>query len=78
MSNFAVHAIVLSQDLGLSIANRFWASKRSQEHTQRFQECVSELEDKCKDRDVELTADVLSVLWRARLWLKLTHHNWLE
>lgn len=77
-SNVTVHATVLTQDLSLSISNHLLASKGSKAHTQRFQKCISELEEKCQDRDVELAADVLPVLWRARLWLKFTHDNGLE
>ena len=71
--NVTVHATVLLQDPNLSIRNHFRASKGSEAQTQRFQDCIRELEGKCQDRDVELAADVLPVLWRARLWLKLTH-----
>ena len=75
--NVTVHAVVLLQDYSIPISNHFWTIKRSEEHTQRLQQCVNKLEDDCQDRDVELAADVLSVLWRARLWLKLTHDNGL-
>lgn len=68
-----VHATVLLQDPDLSISNHFLALKGSEVQTQRFQNCIRELEEKCQDRDVELAADVSPVLWRARLWLKLTH-----
>ena len=71
--NVTVHATVLLQDSNLSISNHFLASKGSEAQTQRFQDCIRELEEKCQDRDAELAADVLPVLWRARLWLKLTH-----
>ena len=74
-SNVNVHAIVLLQDISKPIGDHFGASKRSQDHAQRLQICVKELEEICQDRDVELAADVLSILWRARLWLKLTHDN---
>ncbi|CAD6577398.1 MAG: hypothetical protein ASARMPRED_008264 [Alectoria sarmentosa] len=70
-----VHAVVPSQDLSLPIGDHFRTSKRSEVYTQRLQQCVKELEEKCQDRDVELAADVLSILWRARLWLKLTHDD---
>ena len=72
-----VHAIVPSQDLSLPIGNHFRTSKRSEVYTQRLQQGVKELEEKCQDRDVELAADVISILWRARLWLKLTHDDGL-
>ncbi len=73
----SLHAMVLLQDSRRPIGNHFWALKKSEEHTQRLQQFVKELEDECQDRDVELAADVLSVLWRARLWLKLTHDSGL-
>lgn len=70
--NVIVHATVLLEDPNLSISNHFLASKGSEAQTQRFQISIRELEEKCQDRDVELAADVFPVLWRARLWLKLT------
>ena len=77
-SNVTVHAVVLSQDFGSSIGAHFRVSKESEEFAQCLRQCVEELKEKCQDRDVELAADVLSVLWRARLWLKLTHDNWFQ
>lgn len=77
-SNVTVHATVLSQHLNLSISNHFLASKGSEAHTQVFQNCIRELEEQCRDRDVELAADVLPILWRARLWLELTDENGLK
>ena len=74
-SNVTVHAVVLLQDPCLPISNRFWAARKSEQHTQSLQQYVRELDEKCQDRDVEQAADVLSVLWRARLWLTLTHDN---
>ena len=68
-----VHATRLLQDSSLPIGQHFETSTRSEKHAQFLQQCVQELEEKCKDRDTELAADVLSVLWRVRLWLKLTH-----
>ena len=68
-----LHSIRLSQDSSLPIGQHFEAPTRSEEHARFLQQCVQELEEKCKDRDTELAADVLSVLWRVRLWLKLTH-----
>lgn len=76
--NVTVHATVLSQNPSPSISDHFQASKGSGAHIQRFQTCIRELEEKCRDRDVELAADVLPVLWRARMWLKLAHENGLE
>ena len=75
--NMNVHAVVLLQGFAPQIDSHFWSAKVSEDRTQRLQQCVRELEGKCQDRDAELAADVLSVLWRARLWLKLTHDNGL-
>ena len=71
--SLTLHTIRLLQDSSLPIGQHFEAPPRSEEHAQFIQQCVQELEEKCKDRDTELAADVLSVLWRVRLWLKLTH-----
>ena len=73
--NMTVHAILPLQEFGVPRGNHFWTSKGSEDHAQSLQQCVRELEEKCGDRDTELAADVLPVLWRARLWLKLTHDN---
>ena len=72
-SSLTVHTTRLLQDSSLPIGQHFETSTRSEKHAQYFQQCVQELEEKCKDRDAELADDVLSVLWRVRLWLKLTH-----
>ena len=77
-SNVAVHAVVLLQEFNVQISDHFGISKRSEEYAQCLQECVRELEEKCRDRDTELATAVLSVLWRARLWLKLTHDSGLQ
>ena len=76
--SLTVHATRLLQDSSLPIAQHFKTSTRSEKHAQFLQQCVQELEEKCKDRDAELATDVLSVLWRVRLWLKLTHDNGLQ
>ena len=77
-SNVSVHAVVLSQDFSPPIGAHLWASKESEKYAQCLSQYIKELEEKCQDRDVELATDVLSVLWRARLWLKLTHDNGLS
>lgn len=77
-SSLAVHAMVLLHDSNLPIGEHFGKMKGSEKNAGRLQQCVRELEEKCQDRDVELAADVLSVLWRARLWLKVTHENGLR
>lgn len=73
--NMTVHTVVLLRHSSLQIGNHFRTSKISEQHSKRLEQCVRELEKKCQDRDVELASDVLSVLWRARLWLKLTRDN---
>lgn len=77
-SNVTVHGVVLLHEFNLPISDHFGISKKSEEHAQCLQECVRELEEKCQDRDIELASDVLSVLWRVRLWLKLTHDSGLQ
>ena len=72
-SSLTVHTTRLLEESNLPIGQHFETSIRSEKHAQFLQQCVQELEEKCKDRDAELAADVLSVLWRVRLWLKLTH-----
>ena len=77
-SNLTVHGVVHLQEFNLPISDHFGTSKRSEEYAQCLQERVRELEEKCQDRDIELATDVLSVLWRVRLWLKLTHDSGLR
>ena len=77
-SSLAVHAMVLLHDSSPPIGDHFGIIKGSEKYARRLQQCVRELEEKCQDRDTELAADVLSVLWRARLWLKVTHENELR
>ena len=77
-SNVTVHAVVVSQDSSPPIGAHFRASRESREYAQYFHQCVKELQEKCQDRDVELAAEVLPVLWRARLWLELTHGDGLS
>ena len=74
-SSHTVHTVLLLQDSSLSIGDHFGASKGPEEYARNLQQYIRELEEKCQDRDVELAADVLSVLWRARLWLTLTYDN---
>ena len=75
IANVDVHAVTLLQNPRSPTGHHFMTSKNSEEHTERLKKCVRELEEKCQDRDVELAADVLAVLWRARVWLKLTHDD---
>ena len=77
-SNLTVHGVVHLQEFNLPISDHLRKSKKCEEYAQCLKECVRELEKKCQDWDIELATDVLSVLWRVRLWLKPTHDSGLR
>ena len=64
-----VHAAFFAQE-GEPLCSRFATAALSGKYEHRLQECVDQLERAAKDWDTELPADVLPVLWRARVWLK--------
>ena len=78
LSGLALHTTRVLQDSSLPIGSHFGTTERSEEYAQPLRKCIRELEEECKDRDAELAVDVLCVLWRVRLWLKLTHDNGLQ
>lgn len=66
-----IHAVLLGPDAENRARLRFPDAKFSESGKDCLQRCVSSLVQEAQDRDTELTPDVLSMLWRARIWLRL-------
>ncbi|MCJ1449682.1 hypothetical protein MMC28_000010 [Mycoblastus sanguinarius] len=74
-TDVSVHAVLLGEDSESRLHCRFPAVKASTIHAGRLQQSVRQLEEDGRDRDTQLTPDLLPVLWRARVWLKITHED---
>lgn len=70
-SELKVHAVLIGPDAETRIRLRFPDSTVSEVHSGALENCVRGLEEEVRDRDTELTEDVLLALWRARIWLRL-------
>ena len=66
-----VHAVMVGPDAELRMYRRFPGTMASVEHSQTLDDCVRRLAEEGRDRDTELSADVVPALWRARIWLRL-------
>ncbi len=66
-----VHAVLIGPDAETRTSLRFPDSTVSEVHSRALENCVRCLEEEVRDRDTELTDDVLLALWRARIWLRL-------
>ena len=62
-----VHAVFLVSPSGLITSDHFCTTERSDEHAASFRRFVDKLAKKSRERDPQLPADVLSILWRARM-----------
>ena len=65
-----VHAVLIGPDAETRTRLRFPHSTVSELHSRALENCVRCLEEDVRDRDTELTDDVLLALWRARIWLR--------
>ena len=65
-----VHAVLIGPDAETRTRLRFPNSTVSVMHSPALENCVRRLEEEVRDRDTELTPDVLLALWRARIWLR--------
>jgi AraC family transcriptional regulator of adaptative response/methylated-DNA-[protein]-cysteine methyltransferase len=74
LTEASVHAVLLGLDSEDRMRLRFPHAEYSVDYENCLQVCVQELEKEGRDRDTELTADVLSMLWKARIWLKLSQY----
>ncbi|KAL8822900.1 MAG: hypothetical protein Q9191_006371 [Dirinaria sp. TL-2023a] len=66
----SLHSVYFAEEAGEQGCQRFPTALFSDHYAARLQQCVNELEKESRDRDTELTADVLPTLWRVRIWLK--------
>jgi AraC family transcriptional regulator of adaptative response/methylated-DNA-[protein]-cysteine methyltransferase len=66
-----VHAVLLGEDAEARACVRFPTAAASHQHFDCVAGHIEELEEGGKDRDTELPAEHLIVLWRARVWLRL-------
>ena len=71
----AVHAILVGEDSEDQLQTRFQLLEIKERSVAEFRQVFVKLEEKTKDRDAELPADLLPMLWRARAWLKLAREN---
>lgn len=69
-----VHAVLLGEDAEARAFIRFPAAAASSHHADHVAKIIEGLEERCRDRDTEITAEILPVLWRARVWLRLVQH----
>ena len=69
-ADIKLHTVFFVQEDGKQECQCFPTAQLSHHYEARLQKCVDELEKEGRDRDTELTADVLPTLWRARVWLR--------
>ena len=69
-----VHAVLLGPDAETRASLRFPRAKEAIAYHDHLDQCLREIAEEARDRDTELTADVLPTLWRARVWLRLMQH----
>ncbi len=69
-----VHAVLLGEDAEARACVRFPIAVASSHHAEHIAKIIEGLEERCRDRDTEITAEILPVLWRARIWLRLVQH----
>lgn len=69
-----VHTVLLGIDAEARVCVRFPATTASSRYAVYFMKCVHEVKQESQDRDTELTAEVLVMLWRVRMWLSVVQH----
>ena len=70
-----IHSVLLGDDAGGQLEVNFRRSTRSIVHEAALRQCIQHLKEQSKDRDVELPRDLMPIVWRARIWLKLVHDD---
>ena len=65
-----VHAVFLTERASQQESMPFPKAQASPEYDSALQECVNELQKECGDRDTEITAHELPLIWRVRVWLR--------
>lgn len=71
----AVHSVLLGNGAEDGLKARFTRSTMEDEKTILLRHSVELLEQASQDRDTEIPPDLLTILWRSRIWLKLTRDN---
>ena len=71
----AVHSLLLGDGAEAGLKARFARLTVGNEKAILLRQCVESLEQASQDRDTEMPLDLLPVLWRSRIWLKLTRNN---
>lgn len=68
--NANVHTVAFGQDGRETPRQHFPTARLSSQHGSRLQRCIDNSQQESSDRDTELPADVLPVLWRVRMLLR--------
>ncbi|MDI1490095.1 MAG: hypothetical protein OHK93_001295 [Ramalina farinacea] len=71
----AVHSVTLGDGAEDGLKARFAHLTVVDEKEILLRHCVESLEQASQDRDTEMPPDLLTLLWRSRIWLKLTRNN---
>jgi len=71
----AVHAVILGDQSEDFTVSQLPTATASEIHAHSLHDCMRRIEMESRDRDTELPADLLPLLWRARIWSKLVHDN---
>ena len=71
----AIHSVSIGDDAVAKLEASFLVLTRSNIHEAALGQCIQNIREESRDRDVELPEGLLPMLWRARLWLKLVHDD---
>ena len=71
----AVHCLLLGDGAEAGLKARFTRLRMQDEKAIILRQCVESLEQASQDRDTEMPPDMLTILWRSRILLKLTRNN---
>lgn len=71
----AVHSVFLGDGAEDGLKARFTHLTMEDRKKILLRQCVESLEQASRDRDTELPPDMLTILWRSRILLKLTRNN---
>ena len=73
----SVHAVLVGEESEAQAHTRFLLPTQSNNHLPKIERCVNLLQREAQDRDTCLPSDTFTILWRARLWLKLVRDGLL-
>ena len=71
----AVHSVTLGDGAEHRLKARFTHLTMEDDKAILLGYCVESLQQASQDRDTEMPPDLLIILWRSRIWLKLTRNN---